>query len=162
MEDSKKKPLPYIIVVALILIIAFLLFQLYGQSDTNTSNDIGELDDAATIAQENSIELPPESDTISIPSYPSEIHMGSDQSSLRINLINPVENTVYFKFSITVDDEVIYQSGLVPPGQTVPTQELSRTLPIGSYAGSIIIQTYDMVTEEEMNGASTTTKFIVE
>lgn len=144
-KGSKRTTFLYIIVGALIITIIYLV----SQTTTNENQSIGDLDDDASELVDVS-ELPPESDTISVPAYPSEIQLSDGQTTTAIELSNPEENTVYFKFTIALgemegenltDTEVLYESGLVQPGQAIITQELNRPLTTGTYDASIIIQT---------------------
>lgn len=165
----KKSSFLYVVVGVIAVTVLYLVILRPAPAEEETQS-IGDLDADATEIVDKS-QLPPESETISVPAYPAEIPLANGQSTTAIELSNPEENTVYFKFTIALgekdgenfqDTEILYESGLVQPGQAVYSQELNRALITGTYDASIIIQTYSMLTEEEMNGARTLTQFIVE
>ncbi len=99
-------------------------------------------------------------DHIAIPGY-SELKMEADTNVINVALWNPDGNPCYFKFSIIMDDEVLYESGLVAPGQAVVEVELSETIPQGIYDAIIKIRTYDLEdTESELNGGEVAVQIV--
>lgn len=182
---EKKKRNKYIILFIVLLLIpaSFYVYAHYDEwfGDTSSTQevshtspespeDIGAIDENATEFVEDDI-VEEISNTISVPGYPSEIYLEEGATETPIELVNPEENTVYFKFKISIGEmngdnleetETLYESGLVKPGQVIEQQTLTRPLDSGKYDGSITIRTFSLDTEEEMNGARTMTQFIVE
>ncbi len=97
---------------------------------------------------------------IALPGY-SEVSMAADTNYMQIALWNPSANTCLFRFSILMDDEVLYESGLVEPGYAVQEQYLSRSIAEGTYDAVIKIQCYDLEdTTAELNGGEINIKVI--
>lgn len=136
-----------------------------------TTNNLVMDNGATEYVQEPESVNEAEIDTIEIPGYPNEIFLEEGQNSTAIQLVNPENNEVYFKFTISLGEirdgifeqvEVLYESDLVKPGQIVKEQNLKRSLEKGTHHTAIEIETYSLDTKTEMNGARTMTKLIVQ
>lgn len=122
--------------------------------DPNASEWVGErLPDKST----------GESVGIKIPGYPS-ISLPADRQEVVMALLNPEGNPCYFTFELVLRDtgEVLYTSGLVPPGQAIYDVTLSRALPAGEYNATIRISTTSLEDGSAMNGANMETVLIVQ
>ncbi len=100
-----------------------------------------------------------EGSNISIPGFESAtIEARSEEVSLY--LYNPESNECYFMISLYIydedgEEELIYQSKLVSPGQELYTITLERALEEGSYDAYISYSTYTMDDEHTpLNGAN--------
>ncbi len=163
--------------IALIILgILFLLFSLYGLlNDTGNGNDGSE---TASSGQEWTLEEEQtkpdgEEDTgeeatyISIPGFDTAT-IAADSESVFLYLYNPTGNSCYFVISIYLtgadgEDELIYQSNLVSPGQELYTITLERSLESGSYDAYVNYATYTMDGEyTPLNGANVPFTLIVE
>ena len=115
----------------------------------------------------NGDELPDKSDGesvgIKIPGYPS-ITLPANQKDVTVALLNPEGNPCYFTFELVLKDtdEVLYTSGLVPPGQVITNITLSRALSAGEYNAVIRISTTSLEDGSAMNGANVETVLIVQ
>lgn len=100
---------------------------------------------------------------IKIPGYPS-ITLPADQQEVTVALLNPEGNPCYFTFELVLKDtgEVLYTSGLVPPGQAISNITLSRALSAGEYNAVIRITTTSLEDGSAMNGANVETVLIVQ
>lgn len=99
---------------------------------------------------------------IRIPGYPS-ITLPANQTAVTMALLNPEGNPCYFTFELVLKDteEVLYTSGLVPPGQMISDLTLSRALPAGEYPATIRISTTSLEDGSAMNGANVETLLMV-
>lgn len=105
---------------------------------------------------------------IAIPGYPS-ITIPANTQDVTVALLNPENNPCYFTFELVLtnaedddsDDETIYTSKLVPPGDAITSITLSRPLEAGEYDAVIKISTTSLETGGAMNGANVKTKLIV-
>lgn len=99
---------------------------------------------------------------IRIPGYPT-LNLPANTVQVPVFLLNPEGNPCYFRFSLTLSetDEVLCNSGLVPPGHTLQSMTLSRPLDPGSYEAVIGIATFSMEDQAPMNGANVHTTLIV-
>ncbi len=99
------------------------------------------------------------SDQIVIPGY-GEILLDADTRDVMLILPNPSGNPCYFRFSILLKEsgEVIYTSGLVPPGKAIGELRLKRALSEGNYPATIQIETFSLdESHTPMNGANVET-----
>ena len=92
---------------------------------------------------------------IKIPGY-GEITVPTGETTWKITLANPEENTCYFKYTVTIDDSEtpIYESDLIEPGKAVREFEVTEPLEAGDYEIHLNISTYAMDEElTPLNGA---------
>ncbi len=94
-------------------------------------------------------------DGIVLPGYGS-ILLPADEETVALILPNPKGNPCHFRFTLrlTEQNEVLYRSGLIPPGMAVTEIALSRPLAAGDYPLEILIETYSLEGGEPLNGGS--------
>ncbi|MGL9971916.1 hypothetical protein [Enterococcus sp. DIV1420a] len=98
---------------------------------------------------------------IQLPGY-NQVTMVADTKELYVALWNPETNPCYFQFTLSLDKKVIYQSGLVSPGDAVTTVELNQTVPEGNYPLQIKIDTFDLKDDtKQLNGGSIEAQLVV-
>jgi len=81
-----------------------------------------------------------------------------------ITMTNAHENECYFQFTLILDEteEVLYESGWVPPGNAVLRQELSRSLDKGVYEVTLKLSAVELEEPHyEMTGTDMKMKLIV-
>lgn len=86
----------------------------------------------------------------------SSWHVPAGQTeNIPIVLKNPDGNPCYFSFTIvlTDTDEIIYQSDMVPPGESIRKIDISKPLSEGTYPAIVQIRTNELETGETMNSA---------
>ena len=95
---------------------------------------------------------------IRIPGY-SVIPIPADTADVEVDLFNPEDNEVYFQISFYLkgdpEDELLYESKLLKPGQHIYEITLNRGLPAGDHP--ITIQYATFTTDGEFsprNGAT--------
>lgn len=150
---EKNNPLILIIpIVLLVLILLSLLFpwnhapgKIPSQWTPTIDQNIGDISIPADDS-ESQIEIAGFS-SWSIPAGKTE--------NIPINLHNPQGNPCYFSFTLvlTDTDRVIYQSAMVPPGETIRQISISEPLEIGAYKAIIHIETNEIETGCKMNSA---------
>lgn len=167
----KKKHIVIAVIIALLLIIAGIVVGL------NWNNWFGTQEDTA-VTQAFDPDVDPnasawtgqqpenaggESSGIQIPGYPS-ITIEADTQDVAVALLNPEGNPCYFTFELVLadTDEVLYTSGLVPPGQAIYNISLSRPLAAGEYDAVIRISTTSLEDGSAMNGANVETVLIAQ
>ena len=103
-------------------------------------------------------------DTASITEYTEVPGLHSSYSLTENNkeifLVNPEGNTVYFKYTLYIDGEAVYESGHVEPGKMVKAN-LYDILGGGRYAVDVTVSTLDVDTHEVCNGANLSTNVVV-
>lgn len=126
-----------------LLFIALLGGLIYG--GLSLRNQI-PLDPNLTDFQPN-IEMPENADPsrISIPGF-NEINMLADTDEIYVALWNPDTNPCYFKFTIYLEEnnQVLFESGLVPPGKAITTVKLNEKLKEGRYPIGIDMKTFSL------------------
>ena len=99
---------------------------------------------------------------IRVPTYSAwTMEAGSD--TVEVPLINTEGNPCYMRFTVKLSDggEVLYQSGLVPPGQAIPSIRLNRTLDAGTYPITVEIATFSLDDPSQpLNGAELGTDIV--
>ncbi len=92
-------------------------------------------------------------DGITLPGY-SSIVLPAGEKTVQMVLPNPSDNPCYFRFTMTLKDtgEVLYTSGLIPPGMAVKQIKLSRALQKGDYTLQIQVETFSLEERTPMNG----------
>lgn len=130
----KKKNKQTIVIVSLILLCLLLMVNLI----VVTTNHKSETPDSTLPIDSNAEEwngnqeLPKASlgdnAAIVIPGF-NELVFIADQTKQQVNFYNPEINDCLFLMSLYVDDELLWQSGYVKPGDGYYEIELSRALP---------------------------------
>lgn len=100
-------------------------------------------------------------DSIAIPGY-SQIVLPADTEEVALILVNPQGNPCYFRFTLILEEsgEVIYTSGLIPPGKAVSELRLNRGISAGEYPLLMQIETFSLDGRTPMNGANVDTVLI--
>ncbi|MDT3700849.1 MAG: tRNA (uracil-5-)-methyltransferase [Thermincola sp.] len=95
-------------------------------------------------------------DSIAIPGF-EKLVMKAGQAKQSVNFYNPEKNACYFRISFALADGTeLFRSGMIKPGQTIDTIEISRLLEVGTYEKSVL--QYDCYTLEglqSLNGSKT-------
>ena len=98
---------------------------------------------------------------IKISGYPS-VTIAKNTQDVKMALLNPEGNPCYFKFVIALkeNDEVIYESKYVQPGDCIYDVHLNKPLAEGEYPAVIKISTIALDGETPLNGANVETVLI--
>lgn len=177
-KKKKKIPIFVILMIALACTIvsgaAFVSLnydKLFGETPsdkTSESPGTGKLLPIDTSAGDY---VPPETSApapasgIAIPGW-GKITIPADQKEVSVDFPNPEANTgkYYLTFELRLKDtgEVLYTSGLVPPGKHIQHITLSRELEKGTYKAVIHVQPYKMdQAQTPTNNANMETDLIV-
>lgn len=104
------------------------------------------------------------SGNIDIPGYGS-ITVPANQAEVEIIFENPISNAekYYLTFELVLKNtnETLYKSKMVPPGQAISNETLSRPLSSGTYDAIVKVQPYYMDSLQPTNNANIETKLIV-
>ena len=100
---------------------------------------------------------------IRVVGYP-RITIQADTEEVTMNLKNPEGNPCYFTFEIvlTQEEETLFTSEPVKPGEAVTNVTLSRALERGEYPAMIRITTTSLTDGTAMNGATVETVLVVQ
>lgn len=86
-----------------------------------------------------------DSESILLPGL-SVLKAKENENHVKVVLFNPDGNECYFKYIIKLKKtgEILYSSGLIPPGKAVTEFNINRTLESGKYPIKVIIETRDI------------------
>ena len=149
-NNEKSKKSTVIIIAAVIVIIlavaaALYLSGVFSPKTEPANGVVGQITDN----WDPGIEEPssPKSGT-QIPGY-SKAEMNAGDTSLKLSIGNPKDNNVGFFASLALDDgTILYESGLLKPGQGLTEVPLTKTLEKGTYNAKVI---YRCVALDENN-----------
>lgn len=150
-----------IILAAIILILAGIIFWLLKPEDEKTAGDSGtEVVDWDTDIEEDTAGTGP---GILIPGY-DKIYMKAGETELQMSIGNPPENTCYFLVTLMLaDGKVLYESDLLEPGKGVKEITCRESLDRGEYQAIARFKCYeDDEAQISLNEADSAFVLIVE
>ena len=154
-ENRKKRQWIILAAVLVILAAAAGLFLTFGTRRENPDGKGIVLEEGAEDWDGEMKGMSEGQTGIKIPGY-GEITVPTGETTWKITLANPEENTCYFKYTVTIDDSEtpIYESDLIEPGKAVREFEVTEPLEAGDYEIHLNISTYAMDEElTPLNGA---------
>ena len=154
-ENRKKRKWIILAAVLVILAAAAGLFLTFGTRRENPDGKGIVLEEGAEDWDGEMKDMSEGQTGIKIPGY-GEITVARGETTWKITLANPEENTCYFKYTVTIDDSEtpIYESDLIEPGKAVREFEVTEPLEAGDYEIHLNISTYAMDEElTPLNGA---------
>ena len=154
-ENRKKRQWIILAAVLAFLAAAAGLFLTFGTRRVNPDGKGIVLEEGAEDWDGEMKDMSEGQTGIKIPGY-GEITVPTGETTWKITLANPEENTCYFKYTVTIDDSEtpIYESDLIEPGKAVREFEVTEPLEAGDYEIHLNISTYAMDEElTPLNGA---------
>ena len=154
-ENRKKRQWIILAAVLVILAAAAGLFLTFGTRRENPDGKGIVLEEGAEDWDGEMKDMSEGQTGIKIPGY-GEITVPTGETTWKITLANPEENTCYFKYTVTIDDSEnpIYESDLIEPGKAVREFDVTEPLEAGDYEIHLNISTYAMDEElTPLNGA---------
>lgn len=154
-ENRKKRQWIILAAVLVILAAAAGLFLTFGTRRENPDGKGIVLEEGAEDWDGKMKDMSEGQTGIKIPGY-GEITVPAGETTWKITLANPEENTCYFRYTVTIDDSEtpIYESDLIEPGKAVREFEVTEPLEAGDYEIHLNISTYAMDEElTPLNGA---------
>ncbi|MDO5425537.1 MAG: hypothetical protein Q4F41_17635 [Eubacteriales bacterium] len=169
-----KKKTVFLLLVFVIIITVFITILITGQiggrdSPETDASETQETAQALEIDPNAGAETEPEPETqepgVAIPGWGS-ITLPAGVTEANVSLTNPTENTdwYYLTFELSLKDtgEVLFTTGLIPPGQACNKVTLTRELEAGEYVAVLHVQPYRMSDQTPTNSASMELTLIVE
>lgn len=160
---DKEKPILLLIIAviaALVLLVALITASLYkmvnkpldgsGSDASSASSEIviadgeaydGTMDNGKTDSEEMRF--------IEFPAF-TTIYVSPDST---VDLVNPESNHVYFKYTILENDEVLYESDYIAPGQKYAWQASDYITGAGEHAVVFSVSTVGVDDQQPRNGA---------
>ena len=135
-----KRKLNKFLAAFLLLITAVIL--LSGCSDNSTGDKVERFAQA----------VPAEDGNITVPGY-EDLSFNAGAISQSVNLKNPPTNACYFRFSLIVNDETLWTSDYIEPGEAVKRLTLTHALDKGGYDATLHYDCYTLNDKTPLNGA---------
>lgn len=156
--EKRKKYLQLILLLLLIIVIVVLCLWLF-KPDNKDNLPIDN--DAITWEGEQELRHKKSSDNkIAIPCFDSLVFT-DNQTEQPVNFYNPQENSCLFHMSLYVDNNLLWQSGYVQPGDGYYTITLNKSLESGEYSGYLLINCF-LADGTEPNSANVVFNLTVE
>lgn len=136
LHNSNNKKL---IFPSVVLLIAIIVYFLLGVT-TDKHQPIQQDNQSVSWRGEQSLN-PPTSDgipSVIVPSI-SNLTFTANSTTQLVNLYNPDKNIRYFKMQLFIDDELLWESGYVAPGDGYYSIDLAHPLQSGNYIGYLKI-----------------------
>ena len=96
-----------------------------------------------------------ENSNISIPGYESiDFKAGKKKQSSKFH--NPENNSCYFVMTLIMDDETLWKSDYIKPGESINKIKLSRSLEAGEYSAKLKYECFTLNDKNPLNGADIT------
>ncbi|MEG0469731.1 MAG: hypothetical protein RR562_07455 [Longicatena sp.] len=148
---EKKKSKMILLSILLLLLVAGLLFLGFIlMKDTSNLDPF-----AKDYAPKKELTLEGDVDNIAVPGF-GRVTMEADKSVSYLALWNPSSNPCYFKYTIVLKKtgNILYESGLIPPGKAVTEQKLNQSIPEGSHEIQMKIDCFSLEDETKpLNGS---------
>ena len=97
----------------------------------------------------SNIEMNP---NIAIPGYESlEFKAGKEKQS--VDFYNPDENTCFFRISLVLNEDTLWTSDYIEPGEHVKSIELSKELDSGDYPATLKYECFRLTDKTPLNGS---------
>lgn len=157
LRDQGRKRLAMLLgSIAVLVALCFLLFSMNGNKQpAELGIDLG----AEKYKPEIEVSEEMDPTKIALPGYESLV-MAAGSDKLYAALWNPEVNPCYFKFSLVLKEsgEILYESGLVPPGEAVTEVTLNRKMEEGEYPVMVKMDTFSLEDKTQpLNGGSSET-----
>lgn len=150
---EKEKPILLLIIAviaALVLLVALITASLYKMVNSSASSEIVIADgEAYDGTMDNGKTDSGEMRFIEFPAF-TTIYVSPDST---VDLVNPESNHVYFKYTILENDEVLYESDYIAPGQKYAWQASDYITGAGEHAVVFSVSTVGVDDQQPRNGA---------
>lgn len=169
-QKHRARPWPFVLIALLFLVIIMLVYALIHQPVPG-SEPPAETDRPALTVDPNAGEKitptpAPTEPGIAIPGWTSiKLPAGATEAYVSLNNLEDNAGWYYLTFELRLKEtnEVIFTTGLIPPGQYVNKVILTRELEAGTYPAILHVQPYRMAdAQSPTNNADLDIQMIVE
>lgn len=145
-----------IIYAVLLILPAVWIGYHFGKGTESSAEQIQEHKQESELHEELNTPAPQVAtgETITIPGF-ERVKLAATQEQQEAPFYNPEGNNCYFVVSLLLSDgEEIYRSGLIAPGEAVPSITLSHIPSVGTYQHALLrYSCYSMAEFRAINGA---------
>lgn len=153
-ENNHKKRDPRNLIIVILLVVAVIAVGIALW--TGLSRDKGQDQPHFEEAEEEKL-----TDTIALPQF-AELDLMADTTEQTLTFENPARNYAYFRVSLVMDDETLWESELLAPGETSKPVVLQEPLAKGEYEVQLCYSCFsDEQEQNALNGAASPVKLIV-
>ena len=141
--------------IGIIAVLVMMVFA-FGRNDTSSVSSKPEITIADGSPFDGSIDdgkataEAAETKYIEIPGY-TTVYVAPES---KIDLVNPDGNGVYFKYTISEGDDILYNTDYIKPGEKVEWDASKDVIGAGEHNLVFAISTISIETQEECNGAT--------
>ncbi|MGL9971992.1 hypothetical protein [Enterococcus sp. DIV1420a] len=161
---NAKKRLLWLALLGLFILVLIGGWFFFKPSKQTATDQVELKDDPQAVTYDNKIKKPPNYDVTQLvfPGY-DDITVREGAEKAYVSLANPEFNKASFTFIISYgeNNEVLLETGLVKPGKTVNEFPLPKALKPGHYQLKMKIEAFDLTTQKQLNGASTSVELVV-
>ena len=158
-NEHKKKVILFW-AVAVLLVIAVVLFALLFRSESEPSEPKQGETEPGILKEDSNVEdyvgkhkPTHQENSIAIPGF-RVLRLKANSLEQEPGFYNPDINKSYFVIEVRLDDgTLLYKSDLIAPGKAIYKAQFSEILPEGSYSAIVIYHCYALDSLEERNGA---------
>ena len=130
------------------LLTAFLIVMLALTTLTGCSENAGGNADKPKKDYSNVVENP----NISIPGY-ERLDLKAGKRKQSVDFYNPDENTCFFRISLVLNEDTLWTSDYIEPGEHVKSIELSKELDSGDYPATLKYECFRLTDKTPLNGS---------
>lgn len=158
------------VLMAVVVLAAAAIIVMYFVSDKNQPNAAETNQRPQLVVDPNAGDKvaatpAPAEPGVAIPGW-SKMTVRAGLTEVQTSLPNPMENDglyyLTYELRLKDTDEVLFTTGLIPPGKYCNAVTLSRALEPGEYAAIIRVQPYRMSDQSPTNNAELATLLVVE
>ena len=137
--ERKKKYL--LLILLLLLIIVIVVLCLWLSKPDNKDNL--PIDDAAVTweGEQELLHKKSSENKIAIPCFDSLV-FNANQTEQAVNFYNPQKNSCLFKMGLYVNEDLLWESGYVQPGDGYYTITINQSLNAGEYPGYLLVNCF--------------------
>ena len=159
-ENEHRKKIILFGAVAVLLVIAVVLFALLFRSEGEPSEPKQSETVSGILKEDSNVEdyvgkhkPTHQENSIAIPGF-QVLRLKANSLEQEPGFYNPDVNKSYFVIEVRLDDgTLLYNSDLIAPGKAIYKAQFSEILPEGSYSAIVIYHCYALDSLEERNGA---------
>ncbi|MGL9970975.1 hypothetical protein [Enterococcus sp. DIV1420a] len=161
---NAKKRLLWLALLGLFILVLIGGWFFFNTPKQSTTDQVELKDDPQAVNYDTKMKKPSNYDATQLvfPGY-DEITVSEGAEKAYVALANPEFNKASFKFIISYgeNNEVLMETGLVKPGKAVNEFPLPKALKPGHYQLKMKIEAFDLTTQQQLNGASTSVDLVV-
>ena len=154
METNKKgDPRNLIIIILAVIAIAAVAVAIWAVMGRKSVAQESESETQATGFESSEETEEKLTDTIALPQF-AWLDLVADTTNQTLTFDNPARNFAFFRVRLVLDDDTLWESDLLAPGETSEPMMLNKPLKKGEYEAHLVYTCYsDREEQNALNGA---------